>query len=88
MVKFTRPFAIAWREHRTQLVETRRGYGIPEGRKLREEIGRAYRMAEAEWIGFDAAGSASFMAGSWPGKNVDVGKAEWWHDSGHGHFLF
>ena len=35
--------------------ETRRGYGIPEGLDLREEIARAYRMAEAQWTGFDAA---------------------------------
>ena len=35
--------------------ETRRGYGIPEGLDLRDEIARAYRMAEAHWTGFDAA---------------------------------
>ena len=34
--------------------ETRRGYGIPEGLDLREEIARAYRMAEAQWTAFDA----------------------------------
>ena len=35
--------------------ETRRGYGIPEGLDLRDEIARAYRMAEAQWTAFDAA---------------------------------
>jgi hypothetical protein len=35
--------------------ETLRGYGIPDGLDLRDEIARAYRMAEAQWTGFDAA---------------------------------
>lgn len=35
--------------------ETRSRYGIPEGLDLRDEIARAYRMAEALWTGFDAA---------------------------------
>jgi hypothetical protein len=34
--------------------ETRRDYGIPDGLDLRDEIARAYRMAEALWSGFDA----------------------------------
>jgi hypothetical protein len=34
---------------------TRRGYGIPDGLELRDEIARAFRIAEAQWARFDAA---------------------------------
>ncbi|MFZ1416554.1 MAG: hypothetical protein WAS73_18555, partial [Defluviicoccus sp.] len=33
---------------------TRQAYGIPEGLELRDEIARAFRMAEAQWSRFDA----------------------------------
>ena len=32
---------------------TRKAYGIPEGLELRDEIARAFRMAEAQWSRFD-----------------------------------
>ncbi len=32
---------------------TRQAYGIPEGLELRDEIARAFRMAEAQWNRFD-----------------------------------
>ena len=34
--------------------EVRRGYGVPDGLELRDEIARAYRIAEAQWTRFDA----------------------------------
>ena len=34
---------------------TRKGYGIPEGLDLRDEIARAFRIAEAQWSRFEAA---------------------------------
>ncbi|NBC32287.1 MAG: N-6 DNA methylase [Alphaproteobacteria bacterium] len=36
----------------------RRAYGIPEGLELRDEIARAFRMAEAQWARFDAGHAA------------------------------
>jgi hypothetical protein len=35
--------------------KTERDYGVPEGLDLRDEIARAYRMADRQWAGFDAA---------------------------------
>jgi hypothetical protein len=38
---------------------TRKGYGIPEGLVLRDEIARAFRMAEAQWSRFDEGHKAN-----------------------------
>lgn len=38
---------------------TRKAYGIPEGLELRDEIARAFRMAEAQWSRFDDAHKAN-----------------------------
>lgn len=38
--------------------DTRDAYGIPDGLDLRDEIARAFRMAEAQWNRFDAGHAA------------------------------
>jgi len=41
--------------------ETRQSYGIPKGLELRDEIARAYRIAEAQWAKFEAARDGDAM---------------------------